>query len=149
MLFRSGQALPAAGGKLGRTRAGLGALQRSPASAEPQRPLVLLRRLAPAEPSPAFSLSLPLPGSFFSRSSSGRLFLLPEPRRGPDFPLGPTWLLLLLLLLSRFSQGTENLSTTAELVRTRAEPGPGRQPFHASLVQGSLSRGPWAFARPL
>lgn len=56
----SGQALPGAGGKLGRTRAGLGALRRSPASAEPQRPLVLLPRLAPAAPSPAFSLSLPL-----------------------------------------------------------------------------------------
>lgn len=56
----SGQALPGAEGKLGRTRAGLGALRRSPASAEPQRPLVLLPRLAPAAPSPAFSLSLPL-----------------------------------------------------------------------------------------
>ena len=36
------------------------------------------------------SLAPSLPGSFFSRSSSGRLFLLPEPRRGPDFPLGRT-----------------------------------------------------------
>lgn len=78
-------------GKLGRT-------QRGPrrSSAEPRE----RGAAAPPGAPPAtrsccalsrfLSLAPSLPGSFFSRSSSGRLFLLPEPRRGPDFPLGRT-----------------------------------------------------------
>ena len=87
----SGQALPAAGGKLGRT-------QRGPrrSSAEPRERGAAAPPGAPPAPrsccalSRFLSLAPSLPGSFFSRSSSGRLFLLPEPRRGPDFPLGRT-----------------------------------------------------------
>lgn len=55
-------------------------------SAEPQRPLVLIPRLATDAPSPAFSL--PLPRSF-SSSPSGRVFLLPGPP-SPSLPLGRT-----------------------------------------------------------
>ena len=87
----SGQELPAAGGKLGRT-------QRGPwrSSAEPRERGAAAPPDAPPAPrsccalSRFLSLAPSLPGSFFSRSSSGRLFLLLEPRRGPDFPLGRT-----------------------------------------------------------